>query len=145
METQSNGATEKILFKHRGTEDTGGKDPITGEIISAAIEVHKSLGPGLLESVYETCLCHELKLRGITFERQKVLPVRYKGVSLDTGLRIDLLVADQVVVELKCVEKLAAIHDAQVLTYMRLSGVHTGLLLNFFTSKMMDGVKRMVL
>lgn len=134
-----------ILNKHRGTEDTGSKDLLTGEIISVAIEVHKTLGPGLLESVYETCLCHELHLRGIPFERQKVLPVTYKKVQLDTGLRIDLLVADQVVVELKCVEKLAPIHDSQILTYMRLSGVHTGLLLNFFTARMVDGVKRMVL
>jgi GxxExxY protein len=133
------------LFKHRGTENTEGKDPITGEIISAAIEVHKALGPGLLESVYETCLCHELQLRHLAFERQKALPVKYKEVRLDTGLRIDLLVADKVVVELKCVENIAPVHESQLLTYMRLSGVHVGLLLNFYTAKMMDGVKRMVL
>lgn len=133
------------MYKHRGTGDTEGKDPLTSEIMSAAIEVHKTLGPGLLESVYETCLCHELSLRGVLFERQKILPVTYKGVKLDTGLRIDLLVAEKVVVELKCVESLLLVHEAQLLTYMKLSGFRTGLLLNFFSAKMVDGVKRMVL
>lgn len=133
------------MYKHRGTENTEVKDPLTGRIISAAIEVHKALGPGLLESVYETCLCRELQLRGLVFERQKTLPVSYKGVRLDTGLRMDLVVEDSVVVELKCVDAIAPIHEAQLLTYMRLSGIRTGLLLNFYCPKMMDGVKRMVL
>lgn len=130
------------MDKHRGTE---GKDPVTSAIISAAIDVHKVLGPGLLESVYETCLCHELQLRGLAFERQKVLPVLYKGIRLDTGLRIDLVVCDAVVVELKCVDALAPVHEAQLLTYMRLAGIRTGLLLNFYRAKMVDGIKRMVL
>jgi GxxExxY protein len=134
-----------LFNKHRGTEDTGGKDPKTEKIIRAAIEVHKSIGPGLLESVYETCLCHELELLGVTFERQKTVPVVYKGVSLESGLRIDLLVENTVVVELKCVENIAPIHESQLLTYMRLTGVSTGLLLNFYTHRMVDGIKRMVL
>ena len=133
------------MIKHRGAENTEGKDPVTDKIIAAAIEVHKSLGPGLLESVYETCLCHELKLTGLGFERQKAIPVVYKGISLESGLRIDLVVTGSVVVELKCVEKLAPVHEAQLLTYMRLSGIRTGLLLNFFSPRMVDGVKRMVL
>jgi GxxExxY protein len=134
-----------LLNKHRGTENTESKDTITEKIIGAAIEVHKSLGPGLLESVYETCLCLELELLGIAFERQKTLPVVYKGVRLETGLRIDIVVENTVVVELKCVEKMAPIHESQLLTYMRLSGITTGLLLNFYTPRMIDGIKRMVL
>lgn len=146
METRSNGATEtKILYKHRDTESTEVKDPLTDKIIAAAIEVHRSLGPGLLESVYETCLCHELQLRGLSFERQKALPVVYKGVRLDTGLRIDLVVENVVIVELKCVDSLVPVHEAQLLTYMRLAGATTGLLLNFYCARMVDGIKRMVL
>lgn len=133
------------MDKHRGTEDTEGKDPVTSAIICAAIDVHKVLGPGLLESVYETCLCHELHLRGLPFERQKALPVTYKGIRLDTGLRIDLVVGGTVVIELKCVDALAPVHEAQLLTYMRLAGVRTGLLLNFYCARMVDGIKRMVL
>ena len=133
------------MFKHRGTEDTEIKDPITDKIIAAAIEVHKSLGPGLLESVYEICLCHELHLRGLNFERQKSLPVVFKGIRLDTGLRIDLIVENSVIVELKCVDSLVPVHDAQLLTYMRLAGFRTGLLLNFYCARMVDGIKRMVL
>lgn len=133
------------MYKHRGTENTEGKDSITEKIIGAAIEVHKSLGPGLLESVYETCLCHELGLLGLAFERQKALPVVYKNIRLDTGLRIDMVVNNVVVVELKCVEHIAPVHESQLLTYMRLSGLTTGLLLNFYTPRMIDGIKRMVL
>ena len=141
--SRSNG--EILLNKHRGTENTEGKDSITEKIIGAAIEVHKSLGPGLLESVYETCLCHELQLLGMTFERQKTLPVVYKGVRLEAGLRIDIVVENAVVVELKCVENMVPIHESQLLTYMRLSSITTGLLLNFYTPRMIDGINRMVL
>lgn len=101
--------------------------------------------PGLLESVYETCLCYELQQLGMVFERQKMLPVVYKGIKLETGLRIDIVVNNVVVVELKCVENITPIHESQLLTYMRLSGLSTGLLLNFYTSRMIDGIKRMVL
>jgi GxxExxY protein len=117
----------------------------TEQIIRAAIEVHRTLGPGLLESVYEECLCHELRYFGIQFERQKNLPILYKGVLLGGGYRIDLVVEKSVVVELKCVEKILGIHEAQLLTYMRLSGIHTGLILNFLSPLLKDGIKRMVL
>jgi GxxExxY protein len=104
---------------------------LTEQIIGAAIEVHRSLGPGLLESAYEECLCHELSLRSISFRRQVPLPVQYKGVNLDCGYRIDILVEDAVILELKCAEKPLAVHDAQLLTYMKLSGKTVGLLFNF--------------
>ena len=127
------------------SNDTVGRDPLTERIISAAIDIHKLLGPGLLESVYETCLCHELQIRGIAYERQKSLPVVYKGIRLDAGLRIDIFVEKIVVIELKCVDKIAPVHESQLLTYMRLSGVSTGLLLNFYTPRLVDGIKRMIL
>lgn len=112
---------------------------LTEQIIGAAIEVHRALGPGLLESAYEGCLCHELALRGLTFRRQVELPVSYKGVKLDCGYRIDLLVEETVVVELKCVEKLAPVHDAQLLTYMKLSGKPVGLIFNFYIDVLTRG------
>jgi GxxExxY protein len=112
---------------------------LTEQIIGAAIEVHRVLGPGLLESAYEECLCHELTLRGVSFRRQVELPVAYKGVNLDCGYRIDLLVADRVVVELKCVERLLPVHDAQLLTYMKLSRKEVGLLFNFHTEVLTRG------
>jgi GxxExxY protein len=118
---------------------------MTKEIIGAAIDVHRALGPGLLESVYETCLCHELELRGIKFERQKPLPVVYKGVDLDCGYRVDLLVSGAVVVEIKSVEKLQPIHDAQVLTYLKLGGWKVALLINFNVRVLKDGIRRIVL
>ena len=93
---------------------------LTEEIIGGAIEVHRHLGPGLLESVYEECLCHELELRGLSFERQKRLPVEYKGIKLDCGYRIDVAVENKVIVELKCVDTVTAVHEAQLLTYLRL-------------------------
>ena len=95
---------------------------LSAEVIGAAIEVHQALGPGLLESAYEMALCHELKLRGLKFERQKLLPLCYKGVAIEPGYRIDLLVEDQLIVELKAVDKLADVHEVQVLTYLRLTG-----------------------
>jgi len=121
------------------------KDDLSFNIIGAAIEVHRVLGPGLLESAYEESLCRELSLRNIAFERQVSLPVEYKGVQLDCGYRLDLVVARSVVVELKTVESLLPIHEAQLLTYLKLSRLKVGLLLNFNVALMKDGVKRLVL
>src|SRR5207249_2018141 len=106
---------------------------LTEAIIGAAIEVHRHLGPGLLESAYEECLCHELTLRRIKFERQLNLPVTYKGVNLDCGYRIDLLIENLVIVELKCVERLLPVHDAQLLTSMKLASKEVGLIFNIHT------------
>ena len=118
---------------------------ITQAIIGAAIEVHRALGPGLLESAYEECLCRELSLRQIPFERQRSLPMNYKGLRLDCGYRIDLLVADMVVVEIKAVESLLPIHEAQLLTYLRLGGWTVGLLINFNVPVLKQGIRRRVL
>jgi len=117
----------------------------TEAVIKAAIEVHRALGPGLLESTYEQCLAHELTLQNIPFQRQVGLPVVYKGVQLDCGYRIDLLVDDQVVIELKTVDALLPIHEAQVLTYLKLGGWHLGLLLNFNVPMLKQGIRRIVL
>ncbi|MGB8734408.1 MAG: GxxExxY protein [Candidatus Sulfotelmatobacter sp.] len=129
--------------RHRENEDN--KDPRTSPIIGAAIEVHRQLGPGLLESAYEECLCHELRLRGIDFRRQVDLPVEYKGLKLDCGYRLDLIVREEVVVELKCVEKVLPVHEAQLLTYMRLTCSTVGLLINFNVSQLTQGIVRRVL
>jgi GxxExxY protein len=118
---------------------------LTREIIGAAIEVHRELGPGLLESSYQVCMRRELELRGIPFEYEKPLPVIYKGMRLDCGYRLDLLVANTVVVEIKSVEALNPIHEAQLLTYLRLGGWKAGLLINFNVPVLIDGVKRRVL
>ena len=120
-------------------------EKLTEEIIGAAIEVHKALGPGLLESAYEECLCHELSLRGLSFERQRPLPLEYKGVRLDCGYKLDLAIESKVVVELKCVEKLTPVHKAQLLTYMKLGGFRVGLLINFNVPVVKDGIVRMIL
>jgi GxxExxY protein len=117
---------------------------ITRELFGAAIEVHKRLGPGLLESAYEACLLHELRIRNLTVEQQKGLPAIYKEVKLDCGYRLDLLVEGRVVVELKSVENLAPIHEAIILTYLRLSGRKTGLLINFNVTVLKDGVRRFI-
>ena len=116
----------------------------TESIIGAAIEVHRHLGPGLLESAYEECLCEELTVRKILFKRQIALPVTYKSKKLDIGYRIDLLVKDEVVVELKTVESILPIHEAQTLTYMRLGGWQVGLILNFNVTILKNGIKRLV-
>jgi GxxExxY protein len=121
-----------------------GFDELTSEIINAAIEVHRALGPGLLESAYEQCLCRELELRGIPFVQQQPVPVEYKGVRLECGYRLDLCVASRIVVEVKAVSELVKIHDAQVLTYLRLTGMSVGLLLNFNVPLMKDGIRRIV-
>ena len=118
---------------------------VTEAIIGAAIEVHRTLGPGLLESAYEECLCHELRLRGIPFERQRPLPVTYKGLDLECGYRLDLLVHDAVVVEIKAVEALQPIHEAQLLTYLKLGGWKVGLLINFNVPVLKNGIRRRVL
>lgn len=118
---------------------------ISKHVIGAAIDVHRILGPGLLESAYEACLCHELELRNIRFARQADIPVEYKGVNLECGYRIDLLVEDKIIVELKSVEKLMPIHDAQLLSYLKLTGCTVGLLINFNVPVLKQGVRRKVL
>ena len=117
---------------------------LSNKIIGAAIEVHKALGPGLLESAYEECLCQELELRGLHYERQKPLPVVYKGNKLDCGYRLDVVVENAIVLELKSCEKIEPIYEAQILTYLKLSGLHLGLILNFNVPMMRDGIKRVV-
>lgn len=118
---------------------------ITRDVIGAAIEVHRQLGPGLLESSYRECLCRELSLRGLPFEREKPLPLEYKGIHLGCGYRLDLLVAGSVVVEIKSVEALAPIHDAQLLTYLRIGGWRLGLLINFNVAVLKSGIHRRIL
>jgi GxxExxY protein len=118
---------------------------IAKAVIDAAFAVHKALGPGLLESVYAVCLCHELSKRGIAFRSQVTLPVIYDGVRLDAGLRLDVLAAEAVVVELKAVEKHNPLFEAQLLTYLKLTGHRLGLLINFNVALLKDGIKRMVL
>lgn len=117
---------------------------ITGAIITAAIKVHSALGPGLLESTYEACLLHELTKAGLHAESQVGLPVVYDGVKLDLGYRIDLIVDDQVIVEVKSVETINDVHKAQLLSYLRLSGKHVGLLINFNVAHLKNGIKRLV-
>ena len=118
---------------------------ITETVIGAAIEVHRALGPGLLESAYEECLCYELTLRRVVVERQKPLPVVYKGVKLDCGYRLDLFVAGTVVVEIKAVEAIQPIHEAQLLTYLKIGGWKLGLLINFNVPVLKDGIRRRIL
>ncbi|MFZ4591443.1 MAG: GxxExxY protein [Ignavibacteria bacterium] len=120
------------------------KDPITDKIIGCAIEVHKELGPGLLESVYEECLQYELLNNGLFVERQKNIPLIYKNIKLASNLVLDLLVENTVVVELKSVDILKPIHEAQLISYLKLSGIHTGLLIKFNVKYLIDGVKRRV-
>ena len=119
-------------------------DSITKQVIGGAIDVHRALGPGLLESVYETCLASELIDRGIRVERQKGLPVTYKEITLESGYRLDLLVNDKVIVEIKAVELLSPLHKSQLLTYLKLSGLRVGLLINFNVPELRKGVQRIV-
>jgi GxxExxY protein len=119
-------------------------DLITRRIIGAPIEVHRRLRPGLLESAYQACLAFELRQLGLKIEEQKALPVVYKEVKLDCGYRMDLVVEDAVIVEIKAIEELAPIHEAQLLSYLRLSGMHVGLLLNFHKRVLKDAIKRVV-
>jgi len=118
-------------------------DRLTRRIIGFAIDVHRGLGPGLLESAYEACLCHDLAQAGIPFLQQVNLPVRYRGVDLECGYRMDLVVADQVIIEIKSVERLLPIHEAQLLTYLRLSGMAVGLLMNFNMPVLKHGLRRL--
>jgi GxxExxY protein len=127
-----------------GTE-SGESDPLTHMIIGAAIEVHRALGPGLLESAYEACLIYELRLRRLKVESQKPLPVFYKDVMLECGYRLDLLVEDQVIIEIKSVHTIAPIHEAQLLSYLKLSDCKKGLLINFNVKLLKDGIRRMKL
>ena len=127
------------------TVDRDGRDPLTDKVIGLAIEVHRVLGPGLLESAYEKCFCFELKSHEILFRRQVLLPVVYKDITLDCGYRMDVVVDERLVVELKTVDRLLPIHDAQLLTYLKLSKIRTGLLLNFNTAVLKDGIRRLVL
>jgi|ERR1019366_1113969 GxxExxY protein len=119
-------------------------DQISRRIIGAAIEVHRHLGPGLLESAYQSCLVFELKQLGLRLEEQKALPVVYKKVKLDCGYRLDLLVKDEIIVEIKAIEKLLPIHEAQLLSYLRLARKRVGLLMNFHVPVLKDGLKRIV-
>lgn len=121
-------------MNYHGDTETQSKllhEELTQGVIGAAIEVHRNVGPGLLQSAYEECLCHELHLRGIRFERQVALPVAYKGVNLDCGYRMDLIVEGKVIIEIKCVEHVLPVHEAQLLTYLKMTGKRVGLILNF--------------
>ena len=118
---------------------------LTGKVIGAAIEVHKALGPGLLESAYEECMSYELMLNKMRLERQKPLPVEYKGVKLDCGYRLDLVVENLLIVELKACDSLLPIHEAQLLTYLKLTGIKVGLLINFNVPVLKEGIKRLSL
>ena len=119
-------------------------DDLSHQVIGCALEVHRTLGPGLLESAYEQCLAHELSLNNIGFKLQEPLPVVYKGKRLDCGYRADVLVADQLLVELKSVERLIALHEAQIITYLKVSRIKVGLLMNFNAEVLKDGLKRFV-
>jgi GxxExxY protein len=135
---------------HHGDTETRSRiglieEEVTEAIIGAAIEIHRELGPGLLESAYEECLCHELQLRKLLFQRQLDLPVQYKGLKLDCSYRIDLLVNDSVIVELKAVPRLLPVHEAQLVTYLRLSGKRVGLLINSNVAALKNGIVRRVL
>ncbi len=119
-------------------------EPLTGEIIGAAIEVHRQLGPGLLESAYEECLTWELLQKGLNVKRQVCIPVRYKELRIEEGYRVDMLINDAVILELKCVDAFQPIHTAQILTYLKMTGLKLGLLLNFKVDVMRKGIKRVV-
>jgi len=120
-------------------------DRIAAAIVDAAYRVHATLGPGLLESVYEACLCHELTQRGMPFKKQLNVPIAYDGVTLDTGLRLDLLVGDCIIVEIKAVEKMNPLYEAQLLTYLKLTKLRLGLLINFNVPVIRNGIKRLIL
>jgi GxxExxY protein len=114
-------------------------------LLDAAFEVHRNLGPGPLESVYEICVCHELDKMGVVFQRQVCLPIKYDGIRIDAGLRLDIVVADLVICELKAVEAILPVHEAQLLTYLKLTGMRLGLLVNFNVPLLKQGIKRIVL
>ena len=118
---------------------------LSNRVIGSAIKVHRVLGPGLLESAYEQCLAHELKLNGIDFKIQQPFPIEYKGIQLDCGYRVDLIVEGEIIIELKSVAALTGIHEAQLLTYMKLAGIKQGFLINFNVTRLKDGLKSFVL
>ncbi len=120
-------------------------DALAAQVVDAALKVHKALGPGLLESVYEVCVAHELAARGVPFKRQVPISVSYEGLQLDAALRLDVVVGDSLIVELKSVEALQPIHQSQLMTYLKLSGLRLGLLINFNTRLLRDGIKRIAL
>lgn len=137
------------MSHHGGTESTENgmklvSHEITDKVIGAAIEVHRALGPGLLESAYEECLCRELSVQGLAFQRQVPLPVSYKGVKLDCGYRIDLVVAESDLVEIKAVDQLEPVHEAQLMTCLKLSKIQVGLLINFNVALLKEGIVRRV-
>jgi GxxExxY protein len=134
MDNEQGGTGTKLIYEE-----------LTEKIIGAAIEVHRALGPGLMESVYEECLCHELNLRGLSFKRQLSIPVIYKGVRLECGYKLDLLVEDTVVLELKCVERILPVHIAQLVTYLKLLNKPVGFVLNFNVPVLTQGLVRRVL
>lgn len=127
------------------SEPTSAVDKVAKAVVDSAFRVHTELGPGLLENVYEVCLAHELRSRGLAVERQVALPVIYHGLQVEAGLRLDLIVAETVIVEVKAVESLLPVHKAQVLTYLKLSGRSLGLLINFNVPLIKDGIKRIIL
>ena len=134
MTTSGEGSGTKLIY-----------EPLTQKIIGAAIEVHKAIGPGLMENVYEECLCHEFTLCGLSFKRQIEVPLFYKEKNLDCNYRLDLLVQDTVILELKCVERILRVHEAQLLTYLRLMKKPVGLLINFNVPVLTQGIIRRVL
>jgi GxxExxY protein len=128
----------------RQAEKSIENDALTEQIIGAAIQVHRELGPGLLESVYETCLCHELSLMGLNIERQKAVPISYRGIRLEAGYRLDLIVENQVIVEIKSVSELLPVHEAQLLSYLKQIGGGRGLLINFNVKLLKYGLRRLI-
>lgn len=135
---------ESLSVSSAARRDCSPQNRLTERILGMAIEIHRTLGPGLLESAYEECLCHELSCAGLKFERQRALAVSYKEVRLDCGYRLDLVVEDSVVIELKTVQEILPLHEAQLLTYLKLSGLSVGLLINFNVPILTQGVKRLV-
>jgi GxxExxY protein len=133
-----------MLIHHKGTKDTRDPGDGTFEIVGAAIEVHRRLGPGLLESAYERCLSRELALQGVPFQRQVPLPIEYRGLQLDCGYRLDIVVNQSIIVEIKALAKVLPIHRAQVLTYLRLTRCRLGLLINFNVEVLRNGLHRII-
>jgi len=136
---------QKITTENTEYTEKEESDTLTGDIIGAAIEVHRALGPGLLESAYELCLMYELRLRRLNVEHQKPLPIFYKDVILDCGYRLDIVVENQVIVEIKSVSGISPIHEAQLLSYLKMSDYKRGLLINFNVTMLKDGLRRMSL
>ena len=133
------------MMHHRGAEDAEGPSiHRSSDILGAAIEVHRRLGPGLLESAYEQCLCHELRFRGIPIQKQVALPLSYRGKNLDCGYRLDVIAYSSILIEVKAVEKVLPVHRAQVLTYLKLTGIRLGLLINFNVEVLRSGIYRII-